>query len=88
MDEDFTLPPEEIVKAMMSLVTSSKYPSGTVLEVGDIGGWREVGLLNDPGPQGRSTLPRRKAKDAVKLVEQALKDDARYGASDLPKPHL
>ncbi|KAJ5433495.1 uncharacterized protein N7458_012651 [Penicillium daleae] len=88
MDNDFTLPPEEVVKAMMSLVTSSKYPSGTVLEIGDIGGWREVGLFNDPGPQGRSTLPRPKAKDAIKLVEQALKDDAGHGASDVAKSRL
>ncbi|KAJ5646575.1 hypothetical protein N7490_002947 [Penicillium lividum] len=76
LENDFTLPPEEIVKAMMSLVTDSRYPPGTILEIGDIGGWREVGLLNDPGPQGRSTLPRPKAKNAVKLVEEALADDA------------
>ncbi|KAJ5664776.1 uncharacterized protein N7477_007224 [Penicillium maclennaniae] len=77
LENDFTLPPDEIVKAMMSLVTTSTYPSGTVLEVGDIGGWREVGLLNDPGPQGRSTLPRAKAKFAIKDVEKALADDAK-----------
>ncbi|KAJ5131989.1 hypothetical protein N7448_006147 [Penicillium atrosanguineum] len=88
MDTDFTLPPEEVVKAMMSLVTNPKYPPGTVLEIGDIGGWREVGLFNDTGPHGRSTLPRPKAKDAIKLVEQALKDDAGYGASDVLKPRL
>ena len=76
LETDFTLPPEEVVKAMMSLVTTSRYAPGTILEIGDIGGWREVGLLNDPGPQGRSTLPRPKAKDAIKLVEEALADDA------------
>lgn len=64
---------------MTFLTTSSKYPSGSIVEVGDIGGWREVGLLNDPGPQGRSTLPRPKAKNAIKLVEQALLDDTRKG---------
>ncbi|KAL4811332.1 NAD(P)-binding protein [Aspergillus unguis] len=85
MDNDFTLPPEEIVKAMMSLVTSSQYASGTVLEIGDIGGWREVSLFNDPGPQGRSTLPRPKAKDAIKLVEQALQDDAAGGMADVAR---
>lgn len=77
LENDFVLPPEEIVKAMVSLVTTSEYASGSILEVGDIGGWREVGLLNDPGPQGRSTLRRPKAKSAIKLVEQALADDAK-----------
>jgi hypothetical protein len=76
LENDFTLPPEEVVNAMMSLVTTSTYSSGTILEIGDIGGWREVHLFNDPGPQGRSTLPRPKAKDAIKLVEDALADDA------------
>ncbi|KAJ5639991.1 uncharacterized protein N7484_007853 [Penicillium longicatenatum] len=76
LENDFTLPPEEVVNAMMSLVTNSTYSSGTILEIGDIGGWREVDLFNDPGPQGRSTLPRPKAKDAIKLVEDALADDA------------
>lgn len=79
LERDFVLPPEEIVKAMLSLITSSTYPPGSIVEIGDIGGWREVGLLNDPGPQGRSTLPRPKAKNAIKLVEQALKDDAKHG---------
>lgn len=88
MENDFTLPPEEVVKAMMSLVTSSKYPSGTVLEIGDIGGWREVSLLNDPGPQGRSTLPRPKAKDAIKLVEQALANDSMRSEGKPAKPRL
>lgn len=83
LENDFTLPPEEIVKAMMSLVTNSRYPPGTILEIGDIGGWREVGLLNDSGPQGRSTLPRPKAKDAIKLVEAALAEDA--GAISKPR---
>ncbi|KAJ5717722.1 hypothetical protein N7488_003368 [Penicillium malachiteum] len=78
LEKDFVLPPEEVVKAMVSLITSSKYPSGSVVEIGDIGGWREVGLLNDPGPQGRSTLPRPKAKNAIRLVEQALKDDEKH----------
>ena len=88
LEKDFTLPPDEVVKAMLSLVTSSKYPSGTVLEIGDIGGWREVGLFNDPGPQGRSTLPRPKAKDAIKFVEQALEKDAGKGQTDAAKPRL
>lgn len=62
---------------MLLLLSSSKYPSGTVLEVGDIGGLREVQLLNDPGPQGRSAQPRSKAQDAVKMVFEALDIDAK-----------
>ena len=77
MDQDFVLPPDEVVKAIVALISSQKYASGTVLEVGDIGGWREVHLLDDPGPQGRSTLPRTKARDAKLLVEQALSTDAK-----------
>ncbi|KAL3481539.1 NAD(P)-binding protein [Aspergillus californicus] len=88
LEKDFTLPPDEVVKAMLSLVTSSRYPSGTVLEIGDIGGWREVGLLNDPGPQGRSTLPRPRAKDAIKLVEEALEKDTGKCQTDAAKPRL
>ncbi|KAF9886750.1 hypothetical protein FE257_011127 [Aspergillus nanangensis] len=88
LEKDFVLPAEEIVKAMMFLVTSSKYSSGTVLEVGDIDGWREVGLFHDPGPQGRSTLPRPKAKSAISLVEQALAYGATHGKEDIAKPHL
>lgn len=88
LEKDFVLPAEEIVKAMMSLVTSPKYPSGTVLEVGDIDGWREVGLFHDPGPQGRSTLPRPRAKNAIALVKQALENDAAHGQEDIAKPHL
>lgn len=76
LEKDFTLPPEEVVRAIIALITNSKYPSGTILEIGDIGGWREVSLLNDRGPQGRSTLPRQKAKDAINLVEAALEKDS------------
>lgn len=77
MQKDFLLPTDEVVRAMLSLLMETKYPSGTVLEVGDIGGWREVELLNDPGPQGRSTKPRSKAQEALKLVHHTLNHDAR-----------
>ncbi|EXJ53639.1 uncharacterized protein A1O5_13090 [Cladophialophora psammophila CBS 110553] len=77
MEKDFVLPVDEVVKAMMALLTDSKYPAGTMLEVGDLGGWREIQLLNDPSPQGKSTLPRAKAMEAIRLVEQALKEDKR-----------
>jgi hypothetical protein len=78
LEKDFVLPPEEVVKAIIALITDVKYAPGTILEVGDIGGWREVSLLNDVGPQGRSTLPRQRAKDAINLVDAALKNDTLY----------
>ncbi|KAJ5679506.1 hypothetical protein N7462_007750 [Penicillium macrosclerotiorum] len=54
LKRDFLLPPEELARAMMALVLDIKrYKAGTILEVCDIEGrWREVSLLNDPGPQG------------------------------------
>ncbi|KAL3442931.1 NAD(P)-binding protein [Aspergillus insuetus] len=76
-EKDFVLPPEEVVKAMMALITDSRYPSGTVLEVADIGGWREVKLLNDGGPQGRAASSRAKAAEAIRIVEEALNKDSR-----------
>lgn len=65
---------------MMALVTDPKYPPGTVLEVGDIGTWREVKLLNDIGPQGRATKLRDRAKNAVNDVKEVLKKDAEGGS--------
>lgn len=76
MEKDFALPPHEVVKAMAALITDTKYPSGTILEVGDIGLWRPVTLLQDGGPQGRSTLPREKANNAMQFVQAHLKEDA------------
>lgn len=76
VEADFLLPPEEVVKAMLALTSDSRFPAGTVLEINDIGGWREVNLLNDPGPQGQSRNPRPKAAEAISLVLQALKEDA------------
>lgn len=77
LENDFLLSPEEVVKGMIALITDSKYPSGTVLEVADIGGWREVKLLNDSGPQGRASSSRAKAVEAIKIVEEALRKDFR-----------
>ncbi|KAF5643101.1 15-hydroxyprostaglandin dehydrogenase [Fusarium sp. NRRL 52700] len=80
--EDFLLPTEEVVKAMMALLTEVKYAGGTVLEVGDIGSWREVHLLGDVGPQGRSTRARARTADAAaKLAEMLLGDEANVSGS-------
>ncbi|KAJ5116140.1 hypothetical protein N7456_000488 [Penicillium angulare] len=53
-ERDTLLPPEELARAMLSLVVDTdKYAAGTILEVCDTEGrWREVSNLNDPGPQG------------------------------------
>jgi 3-hydroxybutyrate dehydrogenase len=66
MDQDYLLPPKEIALAMMSLLTDPKYKSGTILEVCEVGRWREVALLNDPGPSGPASKTSKK--------HEALKD--------------
>ncbi|KAF5689240.1 15-hydroxyprostaglandin dehydrogenase [Fusarium circinatum] len=83
--QDFLLPTEEVVKAMMALITEAKYAGGTVLEVGDIGSWREVHILGDAGPQGRSTRARARTTDATtKLAEMLLGDEKNvFGSSKL-----
>jgi hypothetical protein len=75
MEKDTLLPPEEVAKAMMALLSDSKYPPGTVLEVGDVGQWREVMLFNDDGPKGRATVLRKRAADQVDEVKKFLEND-------------
>ncbi|KAF5719482.1 15-hydroxyprostaglandin dehydrogenase [Fusarium mundagurra] len=80
--KDFLLPTEEVVKAMVALLTETKYAGGTVLEVGDIGSWREVHILGDSGPQGRSTRARAKTTDATaKLAKMLLGDETNVSGS-------
>ncbi|KEF52761.1 uncharacterized protein A1O9_11178 [Exophiala aquamarina CBS 119918] len=79
MKKDFLLPPEVVAKAMLALLTDAKYKSGTVLEVCDVVKWREVSLLNDPGPQGPASLTSRKA-DAVKDIMRHLTADGNPGS--------
>jgi hypothetical protein len=67
---------------MLALATEDRYSAGTVLEVNDIGGWREVQLLHDPGPQGQSKNPRAKAAEAISSVMKALKEDAEGGKKE------
>ncbi|KIW53179.1 hypothetical protein PV05_08771 [Exophiala xenobiotica] len=89
MEKDFLLPPEEIAKAMFALLTDRKYKSGTILEVCDIGNWREVSLLNDPGPRGPATLTSKK-HEAIKSILPFLSKDGKVvataatGSSDGP----
>ncbi|KAH8878777.1 hypothetical protein GQ53DRAFT_621389, partial [Thozetella sp. PMI_491] len=49
--KDHLLDPEAVGRAMMVVATNPKYPPGTILEVADINdNWRQVNILNDPGP--------------------------------------
>lgn len=79
LSKDVLLPPEEIAKAMVALLSDYSYPSGTVLEVGDIGKWRPVALLNDSGPRGRATVTSNK-DDAISGVKKMLDMDLDEGS--------
>lgn len=70
---------------MLALATEDRYGAGTVLEVNDVGGWCEVQLLNDPGPQGYSKNPRLKAVETISSVVRALKEDAEGGKEQSSK---
>ncbi|KAF4338314.1 15-hydroxyprostaglandin dehydrogenase [Fusarium beomiforme] len=75
LSTDFLLPTDEVVKAMTALLTETRYVGGTILEVGDIGSWREVHIVGDIGPRGRSTLARAKTADATKRLSKMLLGD-------------
>jgi 3-hydroxybutyrate dehydrogenase len=49
MDGGEWIPMEEVVDAMMAVITKPEYPGGTVLEITS-GSTRKIELLNDPGP--------------------------------------
>ncbi|KAF3001772.1 hypothetical protein E8E13_000853 [Curvularia kusanoi] len=88
MSEDFFLPPDEVVKAMLALLTQAQYRGGTVLEINDIGGWRKVQLHHDPGPQGKSKIPRRKGAEMMLQVEKALQEDGKGVQGSCPGTKL
>lgn len=62
---------------MVALLTDTKYIGGTVLEVGDIGSWREVHILGDAGPQRRATHARAKTVDATARLAKMLLGERR-----------
>ena len=72
--KDLLLPPEAIARAMFALLTDPSYKPGTVLEVCDIDKWREVALLNDPGPSGPASTSSRKS-EAIEDVKAFLEQD-------------
>lgn len=54
--KDIMLEPEAVGRAMLAAATDLRYPPGTILEVADINdNWREVNILNDPGPSGAAS---------------------------------
>ncbi|KAH0845711.1 NAD-dependent 15-hydroxyprostaglandin dehydrogenase [Fonsecaea pedrosoi] len=73
-EKDFMLSPDEVARGMMAVCLDPKYPPGTILEVADVDNWREVKLLNDPGPQGRAILASKK-QDAVADVIAFIEKD-------------
>jgi len=64
---------DEIARGMMALCFEGKYPTGTVLEVTPPDRWREVSLLNDPGPGAHAFTSRK--DDAIVDVIAALDAD-------------
>ncbi|OAP59577.1 hypothetical protein AYL99_06875 [Fonsecaea erecta] len=67
LDKDTLLAPEHVANAMFALLTETQYKGGTVLEVCHETAWREVSLLNDPGPQGPASITSRKS-EAIKDI--------------------
>lgn len=62
MEKDHLLEPQHVANAMFALLTDPAYKGGTILEVCHETRWREVSLLNDPGPQGPASLTSRKSE--------------------------
>lgn len=81
MDKDYLLPPQEIARAMFALLTDAKYKAGTILEVCDVGNWREVELLNDPGPRGPASSTSKKS-EAIKGILPYLSKDGKGKGGD------
>ncbi|KIW35543.1 uncharacterized protein PV07_02233 [Cladophialophora immunda] len=67
LEKDTLLAPEHVANAMFALLTEPQYKGGTVLEICHEIKWREVSLLNDPGPQGPASITSRKS-EAIKGI--------------------
>lgn len=69
----------EVARAMMGLLTETeRFVPGTVLEVTHPDRWREVKLLNDPGPGGgsKSAWVSRKDEAIVDVIREIERDKA------------
>ncbi|KAJ9644388.1 hypothetical protein H2204_001740 [Knufia peltigerae] len=76
-DKDKLCSTDEIARGMMAVAfdvpNKNKYPPGTVLEVTHPDRWREVFLLNDPGPGPHAWTSRK--NEAIVDVVKALEED-------------
>lgn len=67
---------DEIARGMMAVgFDTAKFPPGTVLEVTHPDRWREVFLLNDPGPGPHAWTSRK--DEAIVDIVKALEEDKR-----------
>lgn len=83
--KDVLVDPERVADALFALLTdafadsTNTYTSGTVLEVchpEPRTSWRQVQLLNDPGPQGPAASASRKAEAVAGIMPYLLGTDA------------
>jgi 3-hydroxybutyrate dehydrogenase len=72
-EKDRLASPDEIARGMMGVCFDKKFPPGTVLEVTHQDRWREVALLNDPGPDASAWTSRK--DEAISDVAAIIKAD-------------
>ena len=77
LEKDILTPPEVVAEGMLAVSTELQYATGTVLEVTGPRpkGWREVQMLNDPGPKNNAFFS--KKDDAIKDIAAFLDADKR-----------
>jgi 3-hydroxybutyrate dehydrogenase len=80
-EKDRLASPDEIARGMMGVCFDNKFPPGTVLEVTHPDRWREVSLLNDPGPDASAWTSRKGA--AIADVIMAIEADREGGRAKL-----
>jgi 3-hydroxybutyrate dehydrogenase len=68
-EKDYLLEPPHVAKAMYALLTESAYKGGTILEICHETNWREVSLLNDPGPRGPASFTSRKSEAILDIAQ-------------------
>lgn len=79
LEKDVLATPENIAEGMLAVCTDLRYPTSTVLEVTGPkpDGWREVMMLNDPGPKKAAFFS--KKDEAIKDVAAFLEGDRKLG---------
>ena len=72
--KDILATPENIAEGMLAIATDLKYPAGSVLEVTGPGpeGWREVQMLNDPGPKATAHFSKKDMaiEDVIRILDR------------------